>query len=297
MEEQRKGRFDIGRLKKIDHLWHWCVIAVLVLVLGIEGIIGLGIRLKSSRFTSSGQQVVAATTQTAVQGVSLYATGKDFVIDNAFLMKLSSFHSEGVNAVRIPMDFSAHVYDFPPYQVDGDWMKQTASIMEMIFQSNYHVILSVRMPEGVTDPAYFVSLWEQIDAACGHRPADELWYDFTIPEGVTDIAAWQTAYQQVAAKVQANNPRTMLFTLPSGMSDTDMTNMLDMMKAYESRVAVYYQSGMTAEQLGQLKQKAGALNIPVVLMEAEGDAAQSTVGSTIKDLATMYGFGYLLQGD
>lgn len=297
MEEQRKWRFSIKRLKNVDHLWHWCIIAVLVLTLGVEGIIGLAIRFKSSRFAGSGQQVVAATTQTTVQGVSLYATGKDFVIDNAFLMKLSSFQNEGVNAVRIPMDFSAHVYDFPPYQVDGDWMKQTASIMEMIFQSNYHVILSVRMPEGVTDPAYFVSLWDQIDTACGHRPAEELWYEFTIPEGVTDIGAWRTAYQEVAGKVQANNPRTMIFTLPSGISETDLSGMLDMMKAYESRVAVYYQSSMTAEQLGLLRQKASALSIPVVLMEAESSQAQGANGSTIKDLATMYGFGYLLQGD
>lgn len=265
---------------------------VLICILGIEGVMAIGIQTKSKRFVSA-QTVDQKPIDTSVKGVSMYSTGRDFTVSDALLGKLSSFHDMEANTVRIPVNFLDHISKEAPYEIDGAWLGQMSSALEMVFQSNYRVIMGVSIPEGLSgDPAFYEALWDQINTAFKHRPRAELWYELTIPSGVSDISSWITTYKAFASKVNQETARNFLITFTSVPSEPQLSEIFSAMLNYNGSFAVNYSNAMSAEELNTLKVKSAEYGVSVVLIEPENEP-----GITLKSMAEVFGFGYLVKAD
>lgn len=265
---------------------------ILICVLGIEGMVAVGLQLKSKRFVGS-QVVDQKPIDTSVKGVSMYSAGRDFTVNDALLAKLSSFHDMDANTVRLPLNFLDHISKEAPYEIDGEWLGQMSSALEMVFQSNYRVIMAVNIPEGLSgDPTFYGALWDQINNAFKHRPRTELWYELTIPTSVSDFNSWLNVYQGFASKVNQETARNFLITFPRVPSETELSTIFSSMLNYNGSFAVNYSSNMSAEDLNTLKIKSGEHGVSVVLVEPENEP-----GITLKSMAEVFGFGYLIRGD
>jgi endoglucanase len=89
----------------------------------------------------------------------------------------------GFNTVRIPVRWSTHAGDKPPYAIDLDYMKRVKHVVGNARAAGLNVILnSHHFDEIHSDPsdaniAKLAGMWAQIAAAFADQPTDKLWFE------------------------------------------------------------------------------------------------------------------------
>lgn len=266
---------------------------LLALILIVElGVVALNVlRSRGARGKITLSQIEDSL---LTEGVSFYDLGRDFTVDHDFLVKLMALSQQEINAVRLPIDVSSCVrIENNHASLDGEWLYQTASLAEMIFQSEYKVILSLVIPDELSlTPDNYEELWKQIDEAFGHRPASELWYELII-SNTQRSASWDSARINIIESIIAANPeRQIVLTLPDPASRTDLLGLDDLCENYGIHLAMLAHPGMDMDILEHVGDTAFQNDVSVILIEPEGAEAGYT-----RSIADANGFGCLLQGE
>lgn len=270
-----------------------------IIVLGLLGLtllvelIWMAVVRKTSDSAAARLGDIAHTAAgSSIHAVSLEGgDGSAPVVDNAFLGKLAALHETEIDAVRVPLDFIGHM---DGGVIDGAWMGQAAEMMEMIYQNNHRVIVSVAAAkaDAVTQLTY-INLWRQIDVAWGHRPAGEMIYELRIPEEA-EPREWVESAQMILFNIrEKSTERKVLLTLMPDAWEKEQDAILRLSREYGIYLGLIAETSVNAEYLEDV-QKQGMDADKIVLVEPE--AAYGYVPGSVEQLAEQVRSGYLLSG-
>ena len=267
------------------------VLAALGLTLVIELVWMAVVRQNSSSAAGRIGEIDHTASGSSIRAVSIESGDGEQAVDNAFLEKLAALHETEIDSVRMPLDFIGHMNDGV---IDGAWMGRAAERMEMIYQNTYRVIVSVAVPnaDAVTQLTY-ISLWRQIDAAWGHRPASEMIYELRIPEDA-EPREWMESAQMILANIREKSAeRKVLLTLTSDAWEKEQDAVLKMSSGSGIYLGLIADTRVNAEYL-EAVQKAGVSAGKIVLVEPE--AAYGYVPGSAERLAEQIHASYILSG-
>jgi endoglucanase len=89
----------------------------------------------------------------------------------------------GFNTIRLPVRWSTHAGNSPPYTIDADFMKRVKHVVGNARAAGLNVILNSHHFEEIhSDPsdaniAKLASMWSQIATAFADQPNDKLWFE------------------------------------------------------------------------------------------------------------------------
>lgn len=275
---------------------HYLIMA-LALILLVE-VVWSGIIVISSKNAASQIPMVRyAPADTKINGVIFYETGRSAAVDDQLLEDLAQLRSTGVNTILLPVDFLGHMNGST---IDGAWLGQVATVMEMIFQSNCRVILGVTaFDSSAISAADYADLWLQIDAAFGHRPASELGYEIYIPAGEY-LADFELKLLSTISDIRKNNGQREILLLPDKViTEEQRDEFVSTFAQIGVNIGLYANDEMDKEflYLYGLQNQLAASNNMVVIVGDEGSIGDEALTSLIQTLAEQGGMSYLLQAN
>ena len=266
---------------------------IFVLILLAEAMYSVPVLITSKRSAKQMANVAHAPKAAEIRGVTLYDSGMSAIVDEQLLTLLSDMHSRQENAVRLPVDFAGHMVGSA---LDGGWLGQIATLMEMVYQSNYHLILTNASGYSYT-AAQYADLWRQIDAAYGHRPARELWYELHVPVNA-DIDEWEQMIKKLAFDIWSNNPQREIVTMIDGEADEALSEkIVSLVLEIGAHLGIRVDQPMEIEELTALNQRFVASGDSIVLIGAESIGYADEMNGWIMDVAEKENMSYLIYGN
>lgn len=287
-------KLNFSVLKKIRR--HYLITA-LALILLVEIIWAASIFSFAKRPASPMLTVDSMANATRTVGVSLYESSRTAQVNNALLSTLSQVHAEESNTVRLPVDFIGHTNGGT---VDGGWLGQVATLMEMAFQSNCRVVLAqTPFDSSATSAVDYVNIWQQIDASFGHRPANELWYELYIPADTDPVAFGQELLPLITSMRARNENRQIVLLLDDAMDDVQRSAIVGAFARYNVNIGLFAEHGMDAEflYLFGLQNQLSETGNSIIIICKDGTKDDADLTALVKNVADQGGMGYLLQGD
>lgn len=119
--------------------------------------------------------------------------------------------AQGFETVRIPVRWSTHALDTPPYTIDAAWMDRVEEVVNLARASDLRVILDVHHYDEIfTDPDghkdRFAAFWQQI-AARFQNADDKVWFELlNEPHDQITDANLLSILQPALDNVRATNP-------------------------------------------------------------------------------------------
>ena len=140
-----------------------------------------------------------------------------------------AFRSAGFDSVRLPVRFSAHAAQSPPYILDPTFLALIDDTLQQALDAGLVVILDLHhYDEIMDDPAgqrqRFLAIWQQL---AGHyQGASENLYFEILNEPVKnlDAAAWNALIAEVVPLIRRSNPQRVLII---GSADYNSISALD----------------------------------------------------------------------
>jgi endoglucanase len=133
----------------------------------------------------------------------------------------------GFTAVRIPIRFSAHAAENPPYALEPlfmqrvDWAVQNATSRGLVAIVDMHHYL-----EMFEDPAAqrerFIALWKQIAEHFQDTPDDQVYFELlNEPNGALTNSIWNNILAETVTVVRQSNPTRPIIVGPSNWNSFD----------------------------------------------------------------------------
>lgn len=275
--------------------WLRVVTGVLGLILLMEAICMAMIWKRSDSAAARMGEMDHVTAAGWIRGVSLRDSGSAAAVDGAFLERIAALHKTEIDAVLFPFDFAGHM---DGGVIMGAWMGQAAEMMEMVYQNNYRVIVSAAISgaNAMTQLAY-INLWNQIDAAWGHRSASELIYELRIPLGA-DPGEWLESVQMILFNIREKRAdRKVLLTFAPEVWAKERDAVAALASEYAIYVGLMAGPGLDADLLDDV-QMHGIGPGRIVLVQPDEEARDSALlPMDVEQWAEQMDAGYLLCGD
>lgn len=122
----------------------------------------------------------------------------------------------GFQSVRIPVRWSAHAPNIPPYPIRDDFMERVDWAIRAARGEGLNVVVNMhhyeelmKNPEEEKDR--FVALWKQIAKHCRNYPSDVMFEILNEPSGDLTAALWNEYLLEALAAIRETNPdRTVI---------------------------------------------------------------------------------------
>lgn len=132
----------------------------------------------------------------------------------------------GFESVRLPIRWSAHTPNFPPYTIDNIFLLRVEEVVQQALERGLKVIINVHhFEELMINPdaqeEKFYSIWEQITQHFKDYP-DTLYFELlNEPEGLLNTDKWNTMQLEAINRIRAiNKDRWIIITgAPGGLSE------------------------------------------------------------------------------
>lgn len=133
---------------------------------------------------------------------------------------LQAIADAGFQSIRLPVRWSAHAADKPPYAIDPEFFRRIDQILDQAHARKLNVVLNVhhydemnRDPQG--EKARFLALWRQIAERYRGRP-DDLYFEL-LNEPNTQLTAetWNAILKEALALVRQSNPERFVIVGPT----------------------------------------------------------------------------------
>ena len=275
---------------------HYLIMA-LALILVVEVALSASIYLSSRNVSYDSPLVVSSPVDTKINGVTFYETGRSATVDDHLLENLAQLHSNGVNTVLLPMDFLSHM---DGSTIDGAWLGQIATVMEMIFQSNCRVILGVPpFGDGTISATDYEALWQQIDDAFGHRPASELWYGIFVPAD-SDLSDFELKVLTTVGEMRnRNSQREILLLIDKAMDAEQQDEVISTFSSLDVNIGLYATSNMESEflYLCGLQSQLSASEHALVIVGDDGSMGDEALTAMIENIVEQGKMSCLLQAN
>jgi endoglucanase len=125
----------------------------------------------------------------------------------------------GFASVRVPVRWSAHAAEQPPYAIDADFFKRVDWVIDQALSRGLVAVINAHhYDELYRDPdghlPRFLALWRQIAGRYRDRPADLLFEILNEPHDRLTDERWQQMFPQLLAAIRASNPERVVILGP-----------------------------------------------------------------------------------
>lgn len=161
--------------------------------------------------------------------------------DNYF----STIVQAGFTAVRIPIRWSAHASENPPYSIDPKFMVRTEWAVKKALQNNLAAIINIHHFDSFyaspqTQKARFIGLWKQIAAHYKNYP-DQLFFEvLNEPHDHLDADLWNTYLQEAVHVIRQSNPTRTLIIGGVQWNSIDALNSLQLPEDDQNIIATFH---------------------------------------------------------
>jgi endoglucanase len=173
--------------------------------------------------------------------------------EGAWGLTLKAEHFEaikraGFKSVRIPIRWSAHGGEKPPYTIDPTFFQRIDWAVDQALAQKLAVVINVHHYEGMErDPnkhlPRLVGLWRQIAEHYRNQPRQVIFEILNEPNSKLTDERWQQAMPQVLAAIRESNPRRGVIIGPAGWNSIDHLGKLHLPEADRNLIAtVHYYS-------------------------------------------------------
>lgn len=121
----------------------------------------------------------------------------------------------GFTTVRIPVRWSAHALDAPPYTIDSVFMNRVVWAVDHALSAKLNVIIDMHHYDELTDnpesqKARFLAMWRQIASRFSEYPPELLLEILNEPRDQLDAATWNKYLASAIDTIRAVQPRRTL---------------------------------------------------------------------------------------
>jgi len=174
-------------------------------------------------------QKTQTPTQQPIQAVGLTAIQRGINIGNALEAPIpgswgveiqpvlfDEIKQAGFDTVRIPVRFSAHAAETPPYLLDEQFMLLVDSVIHQALARDLSVILDFHhYEEMMQNPAShsqrFLAIWRQLAERYQHQPDTSLYFELlNEPSGKLDVQTWNNLLSEAITVIRTSNPNRLL---------------------------------------------------------------------------------------
>ena len=159
--------------------------------------------------------------------------------EGAWGLTLEAWHFDaiadaGFDSVRVPIRWSAHASESPPYTIDPtfferiDWVLEQAARTDLVATINVHHYDAL-MADPPGHRARLIALWRQIAGRYAGRPDDELYFELLnepTERFNDDPALWNALAADALDAVRASNPTRPVVIGPVGWNSIDRLDAL-----------------------------------------------------------------------
>jgi endoglucanase len=156
----------------------------------------------------------------------------------------------GFDSVRIPVRWSAHAQDRPPFTIDPAFFRRVDEVVGQALAQDLTVVLNVHHYDEIfQEPARHLprleALWKQIARRYRGRPERLSFELLNEPHGALTPERWQRMVPQLLAAVRESNPRRVVIIGPGNWNNVYALDQLSLAEADRLLVAtVHYYNPM-----------------------------------------------------
>lgn len=141
----------------------------------------------------------------------------------------------GFDSARIPIRWSAHAAEDPPYEVDADFFERVDRAVEAALAENLTVVLNVHhYDELYENPPEqrdrFLALWQQIASRYQDQPPELYFELLNEPHGNLDAVAWNELLADALGVVRRTNPERIVIIGPAQWNNYGALGSLELPK-------------------------------------------------------------------
>lgn len=130
----------------------------------------------------------------------------------------------GFTAVRLPVRWSAHALEVPPYTIDPEFFKRVDWAVDQAFANQLAIVVNMHHYEAIAlDPtghqARFIALWQQIAEHYQAYPNALLFEPMNEPNGLMTAKRWNDLITATLPVIRATNPTRNLVVGPANFND------------------------------------------------------------------------------
>ncbi len=137
----------------------------------------------------------------------------------------------GFNTIRLPVRWSAHALDNPPYTISSGFFARIDWAIDRALENDLNIIINVHHYEGMdADPENhmerWLAIWRQIAERYKDRPDGVLFELMNEPHDQLHANAWNDALRDALAVVRETNPVRNVVIGPTSWNNTDALSSL-----------------------------------------------------------------------
>jgi endoglucanase len=135
----------------------------------------------------------------------------------------------GFDSVRIPIRWSSHALEQPPYTIDPNFFKRIDWAVKNALQQNLYVMVNMHhymelMNEPNTHSERFVALWKQIAEHYKNYPDSVLFEPLNEPHNALTAKLWNGILSKTIDVIRRSNPYRTIVVNPANYA-TDIDNL------------------------------------------------------------------------
>ena len=126
----------------------------------------------------------------------------------------------GFNSIRVPIRWTAHAQDTPPYTIDSDFFARIDWVLEnakanglMVVINHHHYEQEMSDPDGQHDK--FVAMWRQIATRYADQPQSVVFELLNEPSDKLTAAKWNTLAAELIGVIRESNPTRAIIVGPA----------------------------------------------------------------------------------
>ncbi len=151
----------------------------------------------------------------------------------------------GFNSIRLPVRWSAHAPNVPPYAIDPGFMKRVDWAVNNCLSRNLPVVLNIHNYfEFYNDPRNhkdkYLALWKQIAEHYKDYPDTLLFELLNEPQGKLRASPWNLLLKQALAIVRESNPNRTVVIGPANGNAIEYLKSLDIPKDDRNIIVTFH---------------------------------------------------------
>ncbi|MGB9717041.1 MAG: glycoside hydrolase family 5 protein [Thermoproteota archaeon] len=133
----------------------------------------------------------------------------------------SVIREAGFDTVRIPIRWSAHAENNPPYRIDGDFFNRVDWVVNKSLEQHLIIIINIHHYEEIMqDPLShrdrFIALWRQISEHYRNYPETLYFELLNEPYGELTDEKWNKLVEETVETIRKTNPTRKIIIGPTG---------------------------------------------------------------------------------
>lgn len=151
----------------------------------------------------------------------------------------------GFEAVRIPIRWSAHANNDPPYTIDEKFFQRVDHVVKKALEQGLYVIINVHHYEEIMQNPLehrerFIAIWQQISTRYRHYPDKLIFELLNEPHDKLTADLWNQLVRETVAVIRATNPTRKIIVGPVNWNSAYALQQLQLPEGDENIIVTFH---------------------------------------------------------